>query len=191
MSPYLRRECSTIHRRSSGRSSWVPEPNSSTPRSRSESRAAPCGTRASSSSPAGVRFSRPCAEAAASGRCDDPHTVLRFGRLDTQLRAAQELLRWAAEVLTAIGLEPADEEQAAHGSLAVARAKAFGSETAVLVASDLFAMTGASGTDERHDLNRHWRNARTHSVHDPVDWKYHHIGAHALTGVAPPNHGQL
>ena len=142
-----------------------------------------------------VSRGRPFFEAVRGGwgerAVDDPHTVLRFGRLDTQLRAAQELLRWAAEVLTAIGLEPADEEQAAHGSLAVARAKAFGSETAVLIASDLFAMTGASGTDERHDLNRHWRNARTHSVHDPVDWKYHHIGAHALTGVAPPNHGQL
>lgn len=40
-------------------------------------------------------------------------------------------------------------------------------------------------------LDRHWRNARTHSVHDPVDWKYHHIGAHLLTGTPPPNHGQI
>jgi len=28
-------------------------------------------------------------------------------------------------------------------------------------------------------------------VHDPVDWKYHHIGAWELSGVAPPNHGQI
>jgi SfnB family sulfur acquisition oxidoreductase len=122
---------------------------------------------------------------------DDPHTVLRFGRLATQLTAAEQLLRWAGEELAAIGPEPRDEQEAARGSLAVARAKAFGSETAVLIASDLFALTGTSGADTRHDLDRHWRNARTHSVHDPVDWKYHHIGAHALSGTLPPNHGQL
>jgi SfnB family sulfur acquisition oxidoreductase len=122
---------------------------------------------------------------------DDPHTTLRFGRLATQLTAAEQLLEWAAEILAELGPRPRDAHEAARGSLAVAQAKAFGSETAVLIASELFALTGASGTDERHDLHRHWRNARTHSVHDPVDWKYHHIGAYQLNGTLPPNHGQL
>jgi alkylation response protein AidB-like acyl-CoA dehydrogenase len=75
--------------------------------------------------------------------------------------------------------------------VAVATAKAFASETAVAVASEIFALTGASAADERHDLSRHWRNARTHASHDPVSWKYHHIGNHLLAGVAPPNHGQI
>jgi len=100
-------------------------------------------------------------------------------------------LRWAAGELEDIGLDVADPDAAAHGSIAVAQAKAFASDVAVDVASQLFALTGASGTDRRHDLDRHWRNARTHSVHDPVDWKYHHIGAWELSGVAPPNHGQI
>ncbi|MEV4705071.1 hypothetical protein [Actinoplanes sp. NPDC049316] len=43
----------------------------------------------------------------------------------------------------------------------------------------------------KYDLDRHWRNARTHSVHDSLDWKYHHLGAYALADVLPPNHGQL
>jgi hypothetical protein len=30
----------------------------------------------------------------------------------------------------------------------------------------------ASATDEKYDLSRHWRNARTHASHDPVAWKY-------------------
>ena len=59
------------------------------------------------------------------------------------------------------------------------------------MASDLFALTGASAADERYDLSRHWRNARTHASHDPVDWKYHHIGNYLLNDVPPPNHGQL
>jgi SfnB family sulfur acquisition oxidoreductase len=138
---------------------------------------------------------RPFFEAVRGGwaerAAEDPHTTLRFGRLATQLTAAEQLLSWAGDVLTEIGPRPRDEHEAARGSLAVAQAKAFGSETAVLVASEMFALTGTSGTDERYDLHRHWRNARTHSVHDPVDWKYHHIGAYQLTGKLPPSHGQL
>ena len=45
--------------------------------------------------------------------------------------------------------------------------------------------------DEKYDLSRHWRNARTHASHDPVAWKYHHVGNFMLNDVLPPNHGQL
>jgi SfnB family sulfur acquisition oxidoreductase len=122
---------------------------------------------------------------------DDPHTLLRYGRLATQVRAAEAMLSWAARELTEIGLTPCDPEQAARGSLAVAQAKAFGSEVAVMVASELFALSGASAADAKYGLDRHWRNARTHSIHDPVDWKYHHVAAYEVNGTLPPNHGQL
>jgi SfnB family sulfur acquisition oxidoreductase len=139
--------------------------------------------------------SRPFFEAVRYGGADtasdDPHIVLRFGQLATRTRASTQLLRWAAGELEDIGLDVTDPDAAAHGSIAVAQAKAFASDVAVDVASQVFALTGASGTDRRYDLDRHWRNARTHSVHDPVDWKYHHIGAWELSGVAPPNHGQI
>ena len=40
--------------------------------------------------------------------------------------------------------------------------------------------------------SRHWtgigRNARTHTLHDPVRWKYAILGNHALNGVNPPLH---
>jgi len=137
---------------------------------------------------------RPSSEAVRAGlgaAAEDPHVIHRFGQLATRLTAAEQLLQWAARTLDDIGLRPPDAEQAARGSLAVAQAKAFGSETAVQIASDLFALTGTSATASQHDLDRHWRNARTHSVHDPVAWKYHHIGNHALNAVLPPSHGQL
>lgn len=138
---------------------------------------------------------RPFFEAARAGWADrafdDPHTIHRFGRLATQVAAAEALLREASRTLDEVGLVPADSQAAARGSIAVAEAKAFGSETAVAVASDLFSLTGASAADARHDLDRHWRNARTHASHDPADWKYHHVGNYQLSGVLPPNHGQL
>jgi SfnB family sulfur acquisition oxidoreductase len=138
---------------------------------------------------------RPFFEAARAGwadaAADDPHTIHRFGELATRVRAAEALLAAAAAALEETGRQPRDAAAAAFGSVAVAQAKAFGSETAVAVASDLFALTGASAADERYDLSRHWRNARTHASHDPVDWKYHHIGNYLLGDVPPPNHGQL
>jgi SfnB family sulfur acquisition oxidoreductase len=138
---------------------------------------------------------RPFFEATRAGWAEvaaaDPHTIHRFGRLATQVRAAEALLASAAATLEEVGRVPRDAGEAARGSIAVAEAKAFASDVAVEVASDLFALAGASAADERHDLSRHWRNARTHASHDPVDWKYHHVGNFRLNHVLPPNHGQL
>ena len=137
---------------------------------------------------------RPSTEAVRAGAAravDDPHVMYRYGRLATRVRAAEALLADAARTLDAIGLVPPDAATAARGSLAVAAAKAFGSEVAVEAGSELFALCGTSSAASKYDLDRHWRNARTHSVHDPVDWKYHHLAAWELAGVQPPNHGQL
>ncbi|HUB76669.1 MAG TPA: acyl-CoA dehydrogenase family protein, partial [Solirubrobacteraceae bacterium] len=138
---------------------------------------------------------RPFFEAVRAGWTEtaggDPHVIQRFGRLATKVRAAETLLADAAEVQDGIGLRPADAAAAARGSVAVAQAKAFACEVAVEVASDLFSMSGASAADEKYDISRHWRNARTHSSHDPADWKYHHAGNWLLNGALPPNHGQL
>jgi SfnB family sulfur acquisition oxidoreductase len=122
---------------------------------------------------------------------DDPHTIHRFGRLAALVHAAEALLASAAATLDEVTRRPADAAAAARGSVAVAEAKALASEIAVQVASDLFSLSGASAADERYDLSRHWRNARTHASHDPADWKYHHVGNYLLNDVFPPNHGQV
>ena len=138
---------------------------------------------------------RPFFEATRAGWAEtaatDPHTIHRFGRLATQVAAAEALLASAAETLAEVTRFPRDAKAAARGSIAVAEAKAFASDAAVEVASDLFSLAGASAADERYDLSRHWRNARTHASHDPVDWKYHHVGNYLLNDALPPNHGQL
>jgi SfnB family sulfur acquisition oxidoreductase len=132
---------------------------------------------------------RPFFEAARAGMASvasaDPHTIHQFGELATRVAAAEALLQRAAQVQEAVGRVPADLAAAARGSLAVAQAKAFASEVAAEVSSEMFSLAGAS------DLSRHWRNARTHASHDPVSWKYHHIGNYLLNDTPPPNHGQF
>jgi alkylation response protein AidB-like acyl-CoA dehydrogenase len=138
---------------------------------------------------------RPYFEAARAGwaqsASQDPHTLYRFGQLAVQVAAAGALLAQAAATLDEVGRVPASADDAARGTVAVAQAKAFATEVADEVASGLFDLSGASATDEKHDLSRHWRNARTHASHDPASWKYHHIGNFMLNDILPPNHGQL
>ncbi|MEU8244529.1 acyl-CoA dehydrogenase family protein [Actinoplanes missouriensis] len=137
---------------------------------------------------------RPSTEAIRAGHgsaAEDPHVRHRYGRLAARVRAAEALLESAAGTLDEIGLIPRSAEEAARGSLTVAAAKAFASEVAVDAGSEIFALCGTSAAASKWDLDRHWRNARTHSVHDPLDWKYAHIAAYDLSDVLPPNHGQL
>jgi SfnB family sulfur acquisition oxidoreductase len=131
---------------------------------------------------------RPFFEAARAGwavaASEDPHALYRFGQLATRVAAAEALLGHAAAVLDETGRVPAD-------AAAAARAMAVATEVATEVASGLFELSGASAADEKHDLSRHWRNARTHASHDPAAWKYHHVGNFMLNDVLPPNHGQF
>jgi alkylation response protein AidB-like acyl-CoA dehydrogenase len=57
--------------------------------------------------------------------------------------------------------------------------------------ADDWDVMGQRATVSGSDLSRHWRNARTHASHDPVDWKYHHVGNFLLNHAPPPNHGQV
>ncbi len=134
---------------------------------------------------------RPWFEAGVERAADEPLLIHRFGQLSTRLHAAEELLRKAARTLDAALRDGVTAETAAAASLAVAEAKAFTGEVAVELSSELFELAGTSATDEQHGLDRHWRNARTHTLHDPARWKYHHAGNYVLNGVLPPNHGLL
>jgi SfnB family sulfur acquisition oxidoreductase len=135
--------------------------------------------------------SRPWVESGVERASDDPHLIQRFGQLAVRVQAAEELLHRAGRELDAAESRPGDEDAAAAASLAVAGAKAFAGEAAVDVANDLFELAGTSATDDRLNLHRHWRNARTHTLHDPNRWKFHHIGNHLLNGTRPPLSGVI
>ena len=68
----------------------------------------------------------------------------------------------------------------------VAEAKVLTTDIALLAANKLHELAGTRSTLGRYNLDRYWRNARTHTLHDPVRWKYFHIGNHLLNDVAPP-----
>jgi len=144
----------------------------------------------------GARFvttkTRPWFEAGVDSAADEPHVVRRFGELTARLYALEALLaRGAGLVDDALAEPELTREAAANASLNVAAAKALAQEFAVEIASGIFELAGASATDAGYALDRHWRNVRVHSLHDPARWKYIHLGNHTLFGTNPPRLGVL
>lgn len=134
--------------------------------------------------------SRPWFEAGVARADEDPLTVQRFGELEITARAAEALLSTAASTVdsAAAGL---DEDSAAAASIAVATAKVAADRAAIEVTNALFEVAGTRSALNSLNLHRHWRNARTHTLHDPVRWKVQHVGRYTLTGTPPPRHGLI
>jgi SfnB family sulfur acquisition oxidoreductase len=121
---------------------------------------------------------------------DDPYTIAAVGELKLRVDAPAALLRRASSFVRR-SMDSPSAEAVAAASIAVSEAKIASTEAALHVASKLIEFGGSSATLAKHNLDRHWRNARTHTVHDPIRWKYHAVGNYWLNGVNPPRHGAI
>ena len=134
---------------------------------------------------------RPWIEAQVERASDDLYVIADIGRLKLELHAAQALLRKAARVLDEVEAGVIDDNAAARASIAVAEAKVLTTEIALQASEKLFELAGSRATLAEFNLDRHWRNARVHTLHDPVRWKYHAVGAYRLNGTLPARHSWI
>jgi SfnB family sulfur acquisition oxidoreductase len=132
-------------------------------------------------------FARPWIDAGVERAGDDPLTIYHIGQIDSRLAAAEALLERAGKTLDRYR-HALNEENVALASVAVARAKVFTTEVALEAASRLFELSGTRAAASGNNLDRHWRNARVHTLHDPVRWKYQLLGNWVLNGVRPQRH---
>ncbi|WP_341521850.1 SfnB family sulfur acquisition oxidoreductase [Pseudomonas sp. G.S.17] len=135
--------------------------------------------------------SRPWVDAHVERASDDPYVIAEIGKLKLELHAAEALLRESAKVLDEVNASPIDEYSAARASIAVARAKVLTTEISLLASEKLFELAGSRASLAEFNLDRHWRNARVHTLHDPVRWKYHAIGNFYLNDQNPPLRGTI
>ena len=135
--------------------------------------------------------SRPWIDANVERNSDDPYVIADIGKLKIELHAAEALLRKAGRVLDEVSAAPIDAQAAARASIAVAEAKVLSTELSLLASEKLFELSGSSASVARYNLDRHWRNARVHTLHDPVRWKYHAIGTYRLNGTLPARHSWI
>ncbi|WP_367649016.1 SfnB family sulfur acquisition oxidoreductase [Aeromicrobium stalagmiti] len=134
--------------------------------------------------------SRPWFEAGVDRADQDPLLLQRFGELEVEVRAAESALTTAATAVDTAD-ERRSDDAAAEASLTVATAKVLADRAALSVTNALFELGGTRASDDQLNLHRHWRNARTHTLHDPVRWKLQHLGRWAVRGELPPRGPQL
>jgi alkylation response protein AidB-like acyl-CoA dehydrogenase len=117
----------------------------------------------------------------------DPYVLATYGRLVAAVRAAEALADEVDAHVARADAAGADLTWDERGELAehVAALRVVTNDVALHVTSTIFEVTGARATSNAVGLDRFWRNARTHTLHDPVAYKQRELGAHFLTGTYP------
>ena len=62
---------------------------------------------------------------------------------------------------------------------------------APLATNKLFELSGTRYVPSDLNLDRHWRDARAHTLHDPVRWKLFAIGDYVVNGHKPARHSWI
>ena len=135
------------------------------------------------------QHARPIAHSTAKRSVDDPYVRETVGEIAALAYAAEAVVLHAAADLDRAwrcGLEPALVTEAAVAS---AKAQIVAIGNALKAAELLFDVGGGSATARKHNLDRHWRNARTVANHHPRRWKAAVAGAYLLDDVEPPTSG--
>jgi SfnB family sulfur acquisition oxidoreductase len=134
-----------------------------------------------------ARQARPWIDSQQDHGWQDPFTIATIGDLEWRVHGTEAILAKAGVAVDQALANP-NEDTVANASLVVAQAKVLSAETALLASSKLFELAGTRSVSGKHNLDRFWRNARTHTLHDPARWKYHLIGNFVLNGVKPARH---
>jgi alkylation response protein AidB-like acyl-CoA dehydrogenase len=130
---------------------------------------------------------RPWPSSGVASAAEDPYVLHRYGEMWLGLEAGRALTDQAGHVLSeawARGDELTVEERG-RSAIAIATAKAHTTRVGLDVASQVFDVMGARATASAAGADRFWRNLRTHTLHDPVDYKFRELGRYALSGDFP------
>lgn len=101
--------------------------------------------------------------------------------------AVHAVVQYAARTFDeALAHAPVRESDAALAVVAVDEAKSIAYEYAPDWSQRLIDFLDGDRTEEREGFDRFWRDARTHSLHDPVRWRQSFVGNYWLNGVPPP-----
>ncbi|WET12626.1 acyl-CoA dehydrogenase family protein [Pseudomonas sp. D3] len=117
----------------------------------------------------------------------DPYVLHHYGEFWVALQGVRLLVERAATQLDQAWAKGPNLSENERGQLAIAiaTAKVAASRQGLELCSRLFEVTGARSTHASLRLDRHWRNLRTQSLHDPVDYKLHELGDWALNQSLP------
>ncbi|WP_229054795.1 acyl-CoA dehydrogenase family protein [Aeromicrobium sp. Leaf350] len=119
---------------------------------------------------------------------DEWYLLEGYGRLQSQLWAVEALADDAGREIASLlhaEREALTPEQRGHVAVRIAAVKQLATDIALEVGTKIYELTGARATSNKVGLDIFWRNARTHTLHDPVAYKRREVGAYALLGELP------
>ncbi len=118
---------------------------------------------------------------------EDPYVLGNYGEFWVGLEGVRVLADRAADRLDAAWQQGPVLSEAERGevAIAVATAKVSATNTGLDICTRMFDVAGARATHGGLRLDRHWRNLRTHSLHDPVAYKLRELGEWALKRQYP------
>ena len=131
--------------------------------------------------------SRPWFRSPAASASEDPYILRHYGEFHAGLEASRALVERAAERLDHAWLkgEALPAQERAELAVAVGAAKVVSSRNGLDLCSRLFEVSGARATHAALGLDRFWRNLRTQTLHDPLDYRLHELGDWLLNARAP------
>ncbi|WP_277591128.1 acyl-CoA dehydrogenase family protein [Pseudomonas chlororaphis] len=132
---------------------------------------------------------RPIKHSSAARSVDDPYVELSVGDISARAFSAEAVVLRAAESIDRAWAADLDPQAVDQAAVDVAQAQYIAAESALKAAELVFDVGGASTTGRAHNLDRHWRNARTVANHNPRHWKAAAVGAWQLKGTPPPTSG--
>lgn len=139
-----------------------------------------------------IHKARPVVDAQVEKASFEHYTLQEVGKSSVLLDAAILLLDEAAEYLDELDqLEAVTDEQAAKASILVAEAKVYANDAALNISEKLLELGGSRSSLSQHNLDQHWRNARVHTLHDPIRWKLHALGDYYLNHKLPARHAWI
>lgn len=139
-----------------------------------------------------VKKARPIVDAQVEKASFEHYTLQEVGKSAVLLDAAILLLDKAAEYLVELDqLSVVSAEQAAKASILVAEAKVYANDAALQISEKLLELGGSRSSLSQHNLDQHWRNARVHTLHDPIRWKLHALGNYYLNNTFPARHAWI
>ena len=133
---------------------------------------------------------RSFSHALAERATDDPLYQKQLGELAATAYIARAAVLDAAEAIAAATASETDgtpdARLAEEAQLKVAKVKVHLDDVAPEAATRLLELGGASAASRQRNLDRHWRNIRTITLHNPVAYKARVIGQNLLHGTPVP-----
>ncbi|MFF5016617.1 acyl-CoA dehydrogenase family protein [Streptomyces sp. NPDC001165] len=122
------------------------------------------------------------------GSPQDPQVLTAYGELTVLTRAASALTDQAQEAVHdgLVRGEDITYDEYAEISVLVAMAEAAASRAAQESTARALDIIGARSASSRLGFDRFWRNARTHTLYEPVAHRLRDVGDYFLNGAHPP-----